>query len=216
MADPRTLVLRPAVDLWIDPICPWCLIGVTQLERAAASLGLDIEPRLRAFRLHPEWPADGMGWRQFQAHRDLPDAVFDRVAEAGAREGLAFDFPRIARVPDTTPLHRILISAAWAGRAMVVYRAFADSYFFRFENLADPAVVSAAARRGGLGEDRIQAALSDPAIGRRLRADEAEARAMGVRGVPFARIGDRRLSGAQGQATYALALSACPVPAAAE
>lgn len=193
---------RVSVDLWIDPICPWCLIGVTQLERAAAALGVTLDLRFRAFRLHPVWPAEGMGWRQFQAHRDLPDPVFDRVAEAGRAHGLDFRFSAIARVPDTTDMHRLLI-AAGPGQARALYVAFADAYFFRRENLADPAILRAAAVRGGLSRTQFNAALSDPETLARLTQDEAEARAMGVTGVPFLRLGHRRLSGAQGEAGYA-------------
>jgi predicted DsbA family dithiol-disulfide isomerase len=208
MADPR-------IDLWIDPICPWCLIGITQLERAASEIGLEIAPRLRAFRLHPEWPSDGMSWREFQARRSLPDAVFERVAEAGRREGLGFDFPNIARMPDTAPLHRILIAAEAQGLARAVYAAITDSYFFRLENMAHPTVVLAAALRGGMTKDAVRAALTDPATEQRMRADEAEARSLGVTGVPFVRIGGRLLSGAQGTGTYALALRAASHPVAA-
>ncbi len=206
--------MNPKIELWIDPICPWCLIGITQLERAAASLGYEIEPRLRTFRLHPVWPDEGMGWRQFQAHRDLPDAIFNRVAKAGAREGLTFEFARITRVPNTAPLHRLLIAAGGPMQAMAVYRAFIDSYFFRFENLADPAIVTAAALRAGLSGDVIETAFIDPLIERRMLADEAQARSIGVLGVPFARIGDRLLPGAQGHELYARALSASTVSAA--
>jgi predicted DsbA family dithiol-disulfide isomerase len=193
---------RVAVDLWIDPICPRCLIGMTQMERAAAALGVALDLRLRAFRLHPIWPADGMDWRQFQAHRDLPDAVFDRVAEAGWTHGLDFRFSEIARVPDTTDMHRLLI-AAGPGQARALYVAFSDAYFFRRENLADPAILRGAAARGGLSRTQFDAALSDPTTLSRLTGDEAEARALGVTGVPFLRLGQARLSGAQGEGGYA-------------
>jgi predicted DsbA family dithiol-disulfide isomerase len=193
---------RVALDLWIDPICPWCLIGVTQLERAAAALGVALDLRFRAFRLHPVWPAEGMGWRQFQAHRDLPDPVFDRVAEAGRAHGLEFRFSEIARVPDTTDMHRLLI-AAGQDRARALYGAFADAYFFRRENLADPAILRATAVRGGLSRTQFNAALSDPETLARLTQDEAEARAMCVTGVPLLRLGQAHLCGAQGEAGYA-------------
>lgn len=202
---------RVALDLWIDPICPWCLIGVTQLERAAAALDVALDLRFRAFRLHPVWPAEGMGWRQFQAHRDLPDPVFDRVAEAGRAHGLEFRFSEIARVPDTTDMHRLLI-AAGPDRARALYAAFADAYFFRRENLADPAILRAAAGRGGLAEIEVDAALSDLATLSRLTGDEAEARAMGVTGVPLLRLGQSRLSGAQGEAAYARLLNQAVAP----
>lgn len=191
------------IDMWIDVICPWCLIALTRLNRAAGTLGMEPQIRLRAFRLHRDWPAHGMSWRDFQVVRNLPDAVFDHVAAVGRSDGLNFDFRRIARVPETTGLHLALIAAARGGSAVALYRALAEAYFFNEADLSDPTTVIAAAAQAGLSRDMLDAAFGSPAIGRILIDDEREASSLGVRGVPFLRFGDLTVAGAQPVAAYA-------------
>jgi predicted DsbA family dithiol-disulfide isomerase len=190
------------IQLWIDPICPWCLIGITRMTRAAEQLGIVADVQLRAYRLHPDWPSDGMSWRDFQQCRSLSDGIFNQIAAVGRAEGLAFDFSRIARVPDTTSIHRLLSAAKATGHALSVYHAMADAYFFRQANLADADTLREAAIRGGMSADAVRAALDSPDTLHRLLADEREARAMGVGGVPFMRFGRLAVAGAQTIVAY--------------
>ncbi len=184
----------PPVEMWFDVICPWCLIGLVQLERAM-QLAQDIRPiRLRPFRLHRDWPADGLDWTTFQAVRGLPDRVFAHVAEAGRREGLAFDFGAIVRVPDTGPLHRLILAAEARGEAMGLYRAFARAYFHERRNLADAAAVADLAREAGFPAEAIAPALMDDDLGEAIAASEREAGQLGASGVPFFRLGSDQVA----------------------
>nr|MDJ0971677.1 DsbA family protein [Kiloniellales bacterium] len=76
------------LDIFSDPICPWCFIGKRRLERAlAARPDLDIEVHWRAFQLNPEMPAEGMD-RQLYLELKFggPAAaqrIYDTIAEAG-------------------------------------------------------------------------------------------------------------------------------------
>lgn len=179
--------LEGAVEMWLDIICPWCLIGLARLERAMARAGVDRPIILRPFRLHPDWPSDGYDWRTFQLVRGLPDRVFAHVAAVGRMEDFDFDFDRVARVPDTLPLHRLLLAGAEGGIARCVYRAFASAYFDGSANLADPAAIRATALAAGLSEDAIVAALGEPGRLADVAASESKARRLGAHGVPFFR-----------------------------
>lgn len=190
------------IDLWIDVICPWCLIALKRLEHAAGELGLVPDIRLRAFRLHRDWPPHGMAWRDFQAARNLADAVFDHVAVVGRGDGIDLHFSRIARVPDTTTLHRLLIAAGRRELSLAVYRAMADAYFHAGANLADPATIISLADRAGMTPAAVDAAFVRQDILDAISADEHEAQRLGARGVPFMRLGGNAVAGAQSLAAY--------------
>jgi len=53
------------LDILSDPICPWCFIGKTQLDRALADL--------------PEHPF-AIEWHPFQLNPDMPREGMDRAA----------------------------------------------------------------------------------------------------------------------------------------
>src|SRR3546814_20464928 len=66
------------IDIFSDPICPWCYIGKRRLERAlAARPTLGVEVRWRAFQLNPAMPQDGMDRQAYLT------AKFGNAAEAG-------------------------------------------------------------------------------------------------------------------------------------
>ncbi|MDX2234405.1 MAG: DsbA family protein [Hyphomonadaceae bacterium] len=200
------------VELWIDVICPWCLIGLTRLQRAADAVGLAPDIRLRAFRLHRDWPVDGMAWRDFQTCRNLSDAVFEHVAAVGRADGLPFDFGRVARVPDTTAMHRILNAAARERLALPVFGAMAEAYFFAGVNLADADSAVAAAVQGGMTREAAEHALASARTLDAVIADEQEAQRLRVRGVPFLRVGDAIMAGAQPIGAYADLLQRSRLP----
>jgi predicted DsbA family dithiol-disulfide isomerase len=170
--------------------------------QAASIIGIAPEVRLRGFRLHPEWPADGLSWRDFQMRRHLPDPVFDRIAQVARAEGIDLDFSRIVRVPDTAPLHRLLLAAQPHGLALRLYRAFAQAYFFDGINLADRDTVLAVAASAGLDPEAAGLALEDPDLTALLEADEAQGRVLGIQGVPFLLAKGRALPGAVSPSAY--------------
>ena len=45
------------IDVWSDVVCPWCRIGMAELDRAIADFGQPVEVVLRAFELDPGAPA---------------------------------------------------------------------------------------------------------------------------------------------------------------
>ena len=84
------------IDVYSDPICPWCYIGKRRLERALKSRP-DFEPliRWRAFQLNPAMPAGGMDRKPYlaakfgstdEAHRLWLPAVLGQMAGLPAIE----------------------------------------------------------------------------------------------------------------------------------
>ncbi len=54
------------LDIMSDPICPWCYIGKTQLDRAlAANPDHPFTIEWHPFQLNPSMPAEGMDRRAY-------------------------------------------------------------------------------------------------------------------------------------------------------
>jgi 2-hydroxychromene-2-carboxylate isomerase len=89
-------------------------------------------------------------------------------------------------------------AAVWAERrdrgAPFAHAAFRRA-FAAGEDLADVAVLAAAAADAGLRADELAAAIADPAVKDDLRARTEAALALGVRGVPTLRASERLLYG---------------------
>lgn len=160
-------VLR--IDVFFDFICPWCLIGKRQLERALAQLRAsrpDVEVQLawNGVQLLPQMPAQGEPFAEFYRNRlGSAEAVRARqaqVQQAAAAAGLELDLASIARMPNTADAHRLLQQASEllepAQRDALLERLFA-AYFHRGEDLGERETLLAIAESCGLQ----RAAVSD-------------------------------------------------------
>ena len=209
------------VDIVSDVVCPWCYIGKRKLETALADLqarepGLAIQCRWHPFQLNPDLPPDGI------ARADYLDAkfggkarasdIYARVLAAGVDVGIAFEFERIDRQPNTLDAHRLI---AWAQQrgdgpatdALVehLFRA----YFIEGRRLTDTGALIAIARESGFPEHEVRAMLASAAGRADVEAEDREARAVGIGGVPFFIFNGRTaVSGAHDPATLLEAIAA--------
>lgn len=186
-----------------DPICPWCLIGKARLDAALAQApAYPFSIRWRPFQLNPDMPAGGMDRRAYLAAKFGGPAgaarVYGAIAETAAQDGLTLDFDRIARTPNTRDAHRTLRWAGDGARQHALAQALFARYFMLGEDIGDHAVLAEAAASVGMEGAAVAARLATDEDRVAIVAEDAQARAIGVTGVPAFVIADRYLvSGAQ-------------------
>ena len=214
------------IDIWSDVACPWCWIGKHRMKRALELLGGDapkVDVRWHPFLLDPEAGTVPVPLREALAAKfGGAERVDDMLAgtQATARaEGLPFDFDRGQVRVTTLPAHRLLWLAAREGDADAVGEALFHAHFAEGRNLADPEVLVAAGAAGGLAEARVRDLLAGDEGLAQVRAQLAQAQAMGIRAVPtFVIDGRFAVQGAQPPELFAQALrraaAAVPGPAA--
>jgi len=201
------------ISITSDFICPWCFVGEHRLASAVARLpqGVAVQTAWRPFELNPGMPPEGMDRRGYRVAKfgswERGQAMDARVAGVAAQDGLRFDYDRITRTPNTFRAHRLMWLAAREGAvADRLARSMFESYFTEGRDLSDPAVLVDLA--GGIGMDPalITAFLSGNDGAEAVRALERNAQRDGIDGVPFIRIGDIELSGAQPVEVFEAAL----------
>lgn len=177
------------LDILSDPICPWCLIGKTNLDRA-----LEVHPdhpfeiEWHPFQLNPDMPAGGMDRREYLetkfGGRDQAVAVYARIAEAAEAAGVAIDFEGIRRTPNTLDAHRLIHWAGLEGRQTAMVSALFRAYFQEGKDIGASDVLLDLAETVGLDRAMIARLLESDADAEEIRARDAHARARGVTGVP--------------------------------
>jgi predicted DsbA family dithiol-disulfide isomerase len=196
------------VEIFSDVVCPWCYIGKRRFERALAGFEHrdEVTVRWRSFELDPTTVSAPPGGRADYADLlagkygiavDQARSMLASTTETAAAEGLEFHFERA--VPSNTFLaHQVLHLAAEVGRQDAVKERFMRGYFTDGAALGDPTTLATLAAEAGLEPSAVRAALSDGRFAGAVRADQADARGLGINGVPFFVV-DRRfgISGAQ-------------------
>ena len=177
------------LDILSDPICPWCYIGKTNLDRALeARAGHPFAIEWHPFQLNPDMPRDGMDRRTYLewkfGGRENAVRVYARVAEAAEAAGLKIDFGAIARTPNTLDAHRLIHWAGLEGRQTAVVSRLFRAYFEAGEDIGDRAVLLDIAGATGLDREMIARLLDSEADTDDIRARDAHARERGVTGVP--------------------------------
>ena len=177
------------IDIISDTICPWCFIGKRRLERALQSRPeLEVQIGWRPFQLNPDMPSEGMARSEYLARKfggsNRADKIYDSIRAAGLEEGIAFEFGRIGRAPNTIASHRLIRWAASAGVQHQVVEKIFERYFIRGDDIGDAAVLTAVAREAGMDGDLVAELLAGDADVELVRSEDNLARELGIAGVP--------------------------------
>ncbi|MDJ0827050.1 MAG: DsbA family oxidoreductase [Rhodobacter sp.] len=191
------------LDIISDPICPWCYIGKSNLDRALEQAGdTPFEIEWHPFQLNPDMPEDGMDRREYLetkfGGKEGALNAYAPVVEAAERAGLDIDFAAITRTPNTLNAHRLIHWAGIEGRQTPVVAALFRAYFKEGRDIGDIDVLADIADAAGLDAAMIRKLLKGDADRDDIRARDAWAREHGVTGVPTFVVGQQHaVPGAQ-------------------
>ncbi|HEY7608468.1 MAG TPA: DsbA family oxidoreductase [Alphaproteobacteria bacterium] len=207
------MTTRITVDIVSDAICPWCFIGKRRFERALAEAPKDVEVLIawRPYQLNPEMPPEGMERKAYLASKfgggARADEIYKRVSEAGASEGIAFNFAGMRRTPNTINAHRLIGIAGRAGKQDEVVEALFRAYFLDGRDIGNAEALAAIAAAAGLDEKTVRDYLAGRDDVERVENEDAMARRMGIQGVPCFILNHKyAISGAQEPAVFLEAL----------
>ncbi len=195
------------VEVWSDVVCPWCYIGKRRFEAALARFAHRDEVELvwRSFELDVSAPPSSVEQGTYAARLaskyrcsiEQAQAMIDTMTAAAAQEGLDFRFD-LARPGNTFDAHRLLHLALEHGLQDELKERLDHATFTEGSPASDHAALRALATQVGLPEGEVDDVLASERYSDAVRADEAQAVAYGITGVPFFVIGGRYgISGAQ-------------------
>jgi predicted DsbA family dithiol-disulfide isomerase len=196
----------PVIDVVSDVVCPWCYIGKRHLEAALATLDEAGQPcpvvRWHPYELNPGLPAAGVDRRDYLEHKFGGPAraaqIYERVRRAGTQAGIAFDFERIERQPNTRDAHRLIAWAQGQGDADPLVERLFRAYFIEGRFVGAHETLAEIAHEAGLDADAAYAFLSSDVGVAEIAEAEERAASLGIGGVPFFIVDGRYgLSGAQ-------------------
>ena len=195
------------VEIWSDVVCPWCYIGKRRFESALSRFphGDQVEVEWRSFELDPgaarTHELRGTHAEQLSTKFGRPvdqiEQMLDQVTTTAAGEGLDFRFD-LNRGGNSFDAHRLLHLAKARGRQDPLKERLDRGTFTEGLAVSDHEELTALAVEVGLDESEVRAVLASDRFADDVRADEAQARAYGISGVPFFVIdGTYGVSGAQ-------------------
>lgn len=190
------------LDIFSDPVCPWCFLGKANLDRALADHpGHPFQIEWHPFQLNPEMPEGGVDKREYLSRRfgaGQLDAIHQRFRDIAAQAGVEMDPDRPQRIPNTLNAHRLVHWAGLEGRQSEMITALMQGYWVKGLDIGASDVLADLAAEVGLERAAILRLLEGEADRAEVLARESHARERGVNAVPTFVLGNQYvLSGAQ-------------------
>ncbi|RDD72564.1 DsbA family oxidoreductase [Paracoccus versutus] len=196
------------LDIFADPVCPWCLIGKAELDRALESrpdhpFAITWQP----FRLDPQMPRAGMDYVAYMKMKFTDEkgiiAAMKPVMEASERLGLWINPSLIERMPNTLDAHRLLHWAGLEGAQTPVMAALMRAHWREGRNISNPDVLVEIGEGADMDGAVIRRLLASDADRDTVQAREMHARQRGVNSVPTFVVADAHVvTGAQPAALW--------------
>ncbi len=191
------------LDIFSDPICPWCYIGKAYLDRALeAHPEHTFEIEWHPFQLNPDMPAGGVNRAEYLetkfGGRANAAKVYARIEEAAAEAGLEIDFAAMKVTPNTVDAHRTIHWAGLEGRQSAMKSRLMKAYFREGLDIGDPSTLADLAAEAGMDRTVTARLLATDADRDDIIARDRDARQKGVNAVPTFLIAQQYVvSGAQ-------------------
>jgi predicted DsbA family dithiol-disulfide isomerase len=177
------------LDIFSDPVCPWCHVGKANLDRALASH--PDHPFLiqwHPFQLNPDMPPEGVAKRDYLeakfGGKARVDAIHERLREVARSAGVEMDPDRPQRMPNTLDAHRLIHWAGIEGLQSAIVSALMRAYWVEGRDIGDHATLADIAAAVGMGRAETLRLLASDADAEDIQARDEDARRKGVTSVP--------------------------------
>ena len=167
------------IDIVSDVVCPWCIIGYKQLEKALQMMPgqFNVKYRWHPFELIPQMPPEGqeLGEHLRQKYGARPgggDGARQRLTELGESLGFQFDYYDGMRMVNTFRAHCLLFWAESFGLQTPLKLALFEAFFTHRRNVWEIDVLVDVAATVGLPAMEARELLNAGSYAQRVRQEQ--------------------------------------------
>src|SRR5210317_1457810 len=166
------------IDIVSDVVCPWCVIGFINLQKAIKELNdqIKFEISWKPYELHPEIPQNGYDKKLYleQKFGDLSgrQSPYKQIEEIGNSLGFEFNFSKTERIPNTFNAHRLLWKSKQKELQTELSEALFKAYFTDGRDVGSIEVLSDIAHEVGMQKEEIKNFLNSKEGGQETADEE--------------------------------------------
>ncbi len=198
------------VDIVSDVVCPWCIVGLRQLQLAADNQACDLQIHWHPFELNPQMPEIGQNLQEHMCEKygttvEQSTESRERLTTLGDQLGFAFQFDENSRIVNTFKAHQLIHWAASQSRELghSLKLALFSAYFTQQLDISDTDVLLGIVSTLKMDLEAAQRVLDDGTHQAVIRNEQKIWTDRGITGVPAMVFNQKYLvSGAQGTENY--------------
>ena len=205
------------IDFVSDVACPWCAVGLGELQKALEQIGdsATIELHFKPFELNPQMPVGGQDavahlTQKYGLSEEQVQANQAQIRARAAEAGFQFHPDGRKRVYNTFNCHRLL---HWAEKEygrdaqLQLKRELLNTYFCLAVNLDEQENLLNAVKRAGLDSAKAKLVLDQNEFAQEVREEESFYTQAGISSVPSVILNEQHLiQGAQPALVFISAL----------
>ena len=180
------------ITIWSDFVCPFCFIGQSHLDKALENFehAKEVEIEYKSFLLMPEAKyVPGKAYAEtFSEMKGMPieqaNTMLQQVTDMAKNSGVNINYD-IAKLSSTNDAHRVFQYAKEEGKGNEFFNRFYAAHFSEGEVLSETDVIVRLAEEVGLDGTKVHEIMESNDYTENVEQDIAEARTVGVQGVPF-------------------------------
>jgi predicted DsbA family dithiol-disulfide isomerase len=169
---------RPSIIIISDFVCPWCYIGLLEVERLKAEYDFDVH--FAPYLLRPETPPGGMPARRITA-ADAPQTPMEL---RGEKLGIRFKRGRTTTSYSHLALEAAEFAFQYSEDPWAFHRRLFRAYFEDLEDIGDVEVLVRLADEMGVDSKSLREALADRRFEAEVDEGIAWSRQIGVTAIP--------------------------------
>ena len=148
------------IDIVSDVVCPWCVIGFKNLQKAMYELQteLNFEITWKPYELHPEIPQEGYDKKLYMQQKfgsSSGRSPYNEITKIGESVGFEFNFSKTERIPNTFMAHRLLWKAEQYNLQTELSEALFRAYFSEGLNIGSKEILSEVSESVGMDKEEV-------------------------------------------------------------
>lgn len=181
------------ITIWSDFVCPFCYIGVTNLEHALETFEYadEVTVEYKSFQLEPgaKYEPDKTYLESMMERKQVPkeniEQLMHQVSEMARNVGLNYNFDEM-KLTDSYLAHRIFQYAKEENKGYEYFDKLYQAFFIDGKLISDPDVLVQIGSELSLSEEKIKEIIENKEqYKQQVDIDIFEATQVGAQGVPF-------------------------------
>ena len=207
--------MQKSIDIQFvsDVMCPWCVIGLGNLNKAITSLeDVTVDLTFRPFELNPNMVNEGQNLGEHLAEKygvtpEQSKQNRQMIQARGQEVNFDFNFRDDSRMWNSFDAHRLLHWAEIEGCQETLKKALFKAHFTDNLNVSDHAVLAEIADSIGLDKEMTKGVLASDEFAEEVRQQEQLWQRSGITSVPTVIINNKyAISGGQPAEVFLQAL----------